>query len=249
MISKEKKLVFSLLEKLQVSNNSVLLVHSAFSNLSRNGYKAEDFIKAMVDYLNNGTLLMPTMTWRTVTPNNPVWDEAGTPSHTGILSEIFRTEFSTHRSLHPTHSVAGLGGAAEYLLSGHHLGTTPVPASSPYGLMRDYNAYILLIGVGFEMCTAIHHPEEMIVEDIYVKPLSACENYTLITRAGKRLDYKLRRHKKLNRNFEKYRPPHETSLLYHASIYDNTPISLIKMAPLLQNVFQSLIENPLATTF
>lgn len=248
MINKEQKLVFSLLEKLQVDNSSVVLVHSSFANLSHRGYKAENLIKAMIDYLNYGTLLMPTMTWRTVTPNNPMWDEISTPSHTGALSEVFRTEFSTHRSLHPTHSVAGFGLAAEYLLSGHHFGTTPVPISSPYGLMRDYNAYILLIGVGFEMCTAIHHPEEMLAEDIYVKPFSACENYTLITRAGQRLNYKLRRHQKLNRNFEKYRPLREIDLLYHESIYDNTHISLIKLAPLLQNVFQSLIEDPRATT-
>lgn len=247
MISEEQKLIFTIFEKLQVDRNSVVIVHSSFSKLSRKGYKAENLISSMIDYLENGTLLMPTMTWRTVTPSNPVWDEIQTPSHTGALSEVFRTKFSTHRSLHPTHSVAGLGEAAEYLLSGHHLGSTPVPISSPYGLMRDFNSYILLIDVGFEMCTAIHHPEEMIAEDIYVKPFSACENYTLITRAGRRLDYNLRRHQKINRNFEKYRPSDDEDLFYHKLIHANTPISLIKMAPLLQNIFKSLIEDPRAT--
>ena len=35
----------------------------------------------------------------------PNWDELGTPSHTGALSEVFRTRYAEARSIHPTHSV------------------------------------------------------------------------------------------------------------------------------------------------
>ena len=94
------------------------------------------------------------------------------------------------------------------IASTHHLGNTPVPASSPYGLMRDYPAYIMLLGVGFEMCTAIHHPEEVLAPDIYVKPLSEAEYYELRARDGHVVSYQLRRHQHLDRKFSKY----ETSL-------------------------------------
>ena len=120
--------------------------------------------------MRDGNLFMPTMTWRTVTPDNPVWDEIATPSHTGVLTEVFRTRYATRRSIHPTHSVAGFGPAVDTLLSRHQVDDTPVSENSPYGLMRDYETYILMIGVGLESVTAIHLPEETIAEDVYVRP-------------------------------------------------------------------------------
>ncbi len=105
---------------------------------------------------------MPTMTWRTVTPDSPDFDELATPSHTGILTEIFRTTMAQARSLHPTHSVAGCGANVSSILGGHHLDDTPCAANSPYGRMRRFDAWVLLLGVGLEKCTAIHHAEEMV---------------------------------------------------------------------------------------
>src|SRR5437764_14822295 len=95
-----------------VSRDSLLIVHSAIATLSRQGLGANDLIDTLLDYMRDGAVFMPTMTWRTVTPAQPNWDERGTRSHTGILSEIFRIQYAVARSLHPTHSVAGWGAAA-----------------------------------------------------------------------------------------------------------------------------------------
>src|SRR5688572_29475041 len=157
---REREAILRILHSGRVPADGVLVVHSAIGGLSRQGFRAEAMIEALLGHLRGGTLLMPTMTWRTVTPANPVFDEIATPSHTGVLTEVFRTRYATVRSLHPTHSAAGVGPLARTLLSTHHLGTTPVPASSPYALMRDYSSHILTIGVGLECITAIHHPEE-----------------------------------------------------------------------------------------
>jgi aminoglycoside 3-N-acetyltransferase len=89
-----------------VPRDGVLVVHSAIAPLSRQGFRAEAIIEALLDYLSAGSLFMPTMTWRTVTPAHPEWDELATPSHTGVLTEVFRTRYATARSTHPTHSVA-----------------------------------------------------------------------------------------------------------------------------------------------
>ncbi len=154
--SREAAALVPILERFGVPRDGVLVVHSAIAPLSRRGLRAEAIIEVLIDYMRDGNLFMPTMTWRTVTPEQPYWGELETPSHTGVLTEIFRTRYASGRSIHPTHSVAGLGPAAPLLLSRHHIDNTPVSANSPYGLMRDYEAYVLMIGVGLETATAIH---------------------------------------------------------------------------------------------
>jgi aminoglycoside 3-N-acetyltransferase len=227
-----------------VPRDAVLTVHSAIGHLSRQGYRAEAMIEALLEYLGNGTVLVPTMTWRTVTPENPVWDEIETPSHTGVLSEVFRTRYATARSLHPTHSVAGTGPLTRVLLSTHQIGNTPVPATSPYGLMRDYPAYILMIGVGLECCTAIHHPEEVIAPDIYLRPMQSAEKYELRSRDGTRLNFQLRRHARLLRDFPKFASLLAAKSCIRAGTLSGVPWTLVKVSDLLTEVFARLIEEP-----
>lgn len=247
MPSIEQETVRRILETSQVPRDAVLIVHSAIKGLSHQGFKAEAMIESMLDHLKSGTLLMPTMTWRTVTPENPVFDELTTPSHTGVLTEIFRTKYSTHRSLHPTHSVAGVGPDAEALLSTHHLGNTPVPASSPYGLMRDYPAHILFLGVGFEMCTAIHHPEEVIAPDIYVKPASEMESYELRAKNGRTISFLLRRHKRLNRDFGKFVEPLKVKGRLWSGYAGNVPWMSVADRDLMREVFRAFLCTDKAT--
>lgn len=205
-MANEYSAIDEILDRGGVDRNGVLIVHSSFAKLSRAGWRAEDACAAFLKAMPNGTVMMPTMTWRTVTPQNPVFDVLRTPSHTGVLTEVFRTQFATDRSLHPTHSVAGCGPLAERLLSYHHRGTTPCPASSPYGLLRDYPASILLLEVGLESCTAFHHAEEIVAVDHYVRPVSESEAYDLIDRDGTVHKVRTRRHLRLDRDFPKFEP-------------------------------------------
>lgn len=245
-VENERNIIHGILNSLDLPRDGVLLVHSSFRGLSRYGLKAELVIEAMLEFVDQGTLLMPAMTWRNVTPASPIFDELETPSHTGVLGEIFRTRYSTARSLHPTHSVAGWGSKAAILLSGHHLGNTPVPSSSPYGLMRDYSSYIFLLGVGMEMCTAIHHPEEAIAPEVYVKPISDCESYKLIARDGRVIEYQLRRHKRLPRRFDKFTPMIGNTGIRTGNI-SGVPWSLIRVANLMQVVSSALLDDRMAT--
>src|SRR5713226_9045468 len=90
--------------------------------------------------------------------------------------------------------VAGVGPATGTLLARHHVDDTPVSANSPYGLMRDYDAWVLLLGVGFERATVIHHAEEVIAPDLYLHPRHEAETYECRDRHGKSVTAKLRRH-------------------------------------------------------
>jgi aminoglycoside 3-N-acetyltransferase len=151
--------------------------------------------------------VMPTMSWRGVTPQHPDWDELQTPSETGVMSEIFRTHYASTRSIHPTHSVAAWGEAADALVARHHLDETPVSANSPYGLMRNYDSHIMMIGVGLECCTAFHLPEELIAPDVYLRPLNRDEVYRCKDRRGNVHTMHARRHCGLDRDFPQFGPP------------------------------------------
>jgi aminoglycoside 3-N-acetyltransferase len=245
--TQEAAALLPILQRFRVPRAGVLVVHSAFGILSRQGFRAETMCEVLLDYLADGNLFMPTMTWRSMTAENPFWDEIATPSHTGLLTEVFRTKYAVGRSIHPTHSVAGSGPAAPTLLSRHQVDTTPVSDNSPYGLMRDYDSYILMIGVGLETCTAIHLPEEIINVDLYVRPLEEAELYQCRDRHGVVHPVRTRRHPRLDRDFPQFAQPlAELGLLETGSI-QGCPFTIVALADLLRHVFAALIENPRAT--
>lgn len=246
-MSAEKDVVQAILGSRPVARDGVLVVHSSFRKLSHAGLRAEAFCEALMAGMVGGTVLMPTMTWRTVTRENPVFDELRTPSHTGVLTEVFRTGFSSHRSLHPTHSVAGLGPLARLLLSTHHYGSTPCPGASPYGLMREYDAHILMLGVGMESCTAIHHAEEMIAPELYVSPMEDAENYKLIDRYDCIHNVKCRRHPHLPRNFNKFNTALRNQGALAEGIICDTPWLLFSVQDLYRVLFSALVERKEAT--
>lgn len=246
-MASDANILGSILGQSGVSRDSLLVVHSAFALLSRQGFSAQQIIEVILDHVRDGGLFMPTMTWRTVTPSQPNWDEIGTPSHTGILSEVFRTRHAIARSIHPTHSVAGWGGSAPLLLSQHHVGDTPVSGNSPYGLMRDYDTFILMIGVGLEACTAIHLPEETVNEELYVLPAETTETYQCRDRSGTTHQVRTRRHRRLDRDFPKFIAPlMSKGLLRHGQI-GPCPWLVVAQRDLLREVFAALLLCPEAT--
>jgi aminoglycoside 3-N-acetyltransferase len=245
--TKERAALLPILQRFKVPRDGVLVVHSAIAALSRKGYRAEGIVEALLGHMRGGNLVMPTMTWRTVTPDNPVWDELDTPSHTGVLTEVFRTGYAARRSIHPTHSVAGLGPAVDTLLSRHQVDDTPVSENSPYGLMRDYESYILTIGVGLETVTAIHLPEETIAQDVYVRPPETSVVYTCRDRHGTVHKVPARRHWRLDRDFPQFGPPLAERGLMEVGDIEGCPYRIVAMRDLLRAVFAAVIANPAGT--
>jgi aminoglycoside 3-N-acetyltransferase len=243
----ERAALLPILSAAGVPRDGVLVVHSAIARLSRQGFRAEAMIEALLHHLADGTLVMPTMTWRTVTPASPVWDELQTPSHTGVMSEIFRTRYAGARSIHPTHSVAGWGHAAAALVSRHHVDDTPVSANSPYGLMRNHETYILMLGVGLESCTAVHLAEELMAPDIYVRPRDSTEAYECRDRHGTTHIVRTRRHWRLDRDFPQFAAPLAAKGRLQAGGIADCPYSIVSLQALLNDVFAALERNPRGT--
>ncbi|MFO7632935.1 MAG: AAC(3) family N-acetyltransferase, partial [Caldilinea sp.] len=110
----------------------------------------------------NGTLLMPALSYATVTPDRPHFDLALTPSNVGVIAESFRRQVGVLRSLHPTHSVCGHGMAVEALLADHGADNTPCGPNSPFHRLPEYHGKILMLGCGLRPNTSLHAIEEVV---------------------------------------------------------------------------------------
>lgn len=177
------------------------MIHSAFKGFARDGYAALEVLEALLDYMRDGTLVLPSMSWRSVNLQNPIFDELTTPSNTGILCEIFRTQFATHRSLHPTHSVCAVGAEAAAITATHHLSHTPCDKHSPFIKIVELSGSVLMLGVGIDCCTILHAAEENTAPDVYVKPEYDAVTYTCIAKDKTQQQVQLRRHLFLPRNY------------------------------------------------
>jgi aminoglycoside 3-N-acetyltransferase len=239
--TRELEALVPILESMGVPRNGVLVVHSAIALLSRRGFRAEAMIETFLDYMREGTLVMPTMTWRAVTPQSPNWDELETRSETGVLTEIFRARYAARRSIHPTHSVAAWGAAADALVAQHHLGDTPVSGNSPYGLMRSHKSYVMMIGVGLETCTAIHLPEETIAPDVYLRPLNPSEIYHCKDRHGRVHRMHTRRHWSLDRDFPQFGPTLAAKDRMRAGSIEGCGYMIVGLQDLLEVVTEALL--------
>jgi aminoglycoside 3-N-acetyltransferase len=245
--NRERDALIPILDRMQVPHDGVLIVHSAIATLSRAGFRAEAMIERSLDYMSKGTLVMPTMTWRAVTPQQRNWDEIETRSETGVMTEIFRTRYASHRSIHPTHSVAAHGVAADALVARHHLDDTPVSSNSPHGLMRSYDSFVLMLGVGLESCTAVHLPEETIAPDFYLRPLNPDEVYPCRDRQGRVHNVRARRHLRLDRDFSKFGPPLQERGLLYAGTIEGCPYAIVALRDLLDAVTAALNADPRGT--
>lgn len=238
------------LDYLGIPKTGVLQVHASFRGLSKRGWDAGETCAALAEYMCDGTLLMPSMSWRNITPHANLFDARSTPSHTGILAETFRARFATFRSLHPTHSVSGVGRAAEQLLSGHSREGTPCGRHSPYGQIYSGAAgddsRVLLIDVGFECCTAIHHPEELVAPDIYLRPETEAESYELIDFAGVKSTFTLRRHARRVRDFQQYGHILAKAGALQVTQIEGVGLISVDMRYLMQLVYRRLQHDPSA---
>jgi aminoglycoside 3-N-acetyltransferase len=144
------------LRALGLRPGDIVMVHTALRALGVRD--PELVILALLDVLGDqGTLLMPALSWLQEPPD--VHDSSTTPSCVGFLPEYFRTRPGTRRSLHPTHSVTGVGARADELLQAHCVDTTPCGPHSPFSAILR-GGTILFLGCGLRPNTAMHAVEE-----------------------------------------------------------------------------------------
>lgn len=164
--------------ELGVRPGGVLMVHAALSGTGVDPERVRDALRAALG--PKGTLIVPAFT-----PENsdtsrvhqehiagmsdtevvqhrssmPPFDPDATqcPSM-GALAECVRGTLGAVRSAHPQTSLAGLGPRAAQLLSRHPL-RSHLGRRSPMRKLYAADAQILLLRVGFEVCSAFHYAE------------------------------------------------------------------------------------------
>jgi len=168
------------LRALGVAPGQVLLVHASMRRIGWVSGGAGDVVAALHEVLGqDGTLVVPTCTadnsdtsrlylarTKGMTPDEVRRYRAAMPPFTpdrpsvgmGRIAECVRTAPGAVRSQHPQTSFAALGPQASALMTGHepscHLGD-----SSPLGRLYGARAWLLLLGVGYQACSAFHLAE------------------------------------------------------------------------------------------
>jgi len=168
------------LYNLGIRSGDMILMHSSYKSLGKIEGGAKTFFEAFVELLGtDGTLVVPSLSFDTVTRENPVFDIKSTPSCVGYLAEFFRTKVAgVVRSLHATHSCCALGKYAKEITSNHEKDITPVGKNSPFAKLPEYNGKILMLGCGTRCNTSMHGVEE-ITEPPYCIDRKNMLTYTL----------------------------------------------------------------------
>ncbi|MCL2015112.1 MAG: AAC(3) family N-acetyltransferase [Defluviitaleaceae bacterium] len=149
------------LKSLGVNYGDVILVHSSMKALGTKRTPLEvinDLITAVGD---SGTLLMPALSYKYVTAENPHFSVAKTEPCVGLIPKTFFYMDGTIRSVHPTHSVCAYGRLAAEITAKHFADETPVGANSPFMKLLEHSGKMLFIGDVVKSCTFMHGLEEI----------------------------------------------------------------------------------------
>lgn len=157
-----------------------LMVHSSLSSIGWVLGGAPTVVEALFNIIGDkGTLVMPAATpncadpasWdNPVVPDTwfeeirehlPVFNPDITPTSMGAIAECFRTWPGTLRSSHPLNSVCANGPLAKDIVSEHPLAFSE-GNGTPFEKLYKLDCWILLLGVGFNRCTALHFAESQV---------------------------------------------------------------------------------------
>lgn len=161
------------LQRLGLKEGDIVIVHSSLSSFGFVDGGAETVVDALLETVGKeGTVVMPTysinrrkvrrskkeitwgVTWKYKITS---YDPKRTPCWTGAIPEAFRKRKNAERSLNPTHSIAAIGAKAKEIVD-----AAKENADQGFKKVLGFNGYVLLIGVGLNVCSAMHLAEEQV---------------------------------------------------------------------------------------
>lgn len=166
------------LAALGIAPGGVVLLHSSLKSLGYVIGGPRAVVAALEKMLGPaGTLAMPTFTgqltdpagwvappvpeswWPLIREHEPAFDPAATPTREmGAIPELFRTLPGARRSNHPHVSFAARGARADATVGSHGLADS-LGEASPLARLMEFDAQILLLGVGHASNSSIHLAE------------------------------------------------------------------------------------------
>ncbi|MEO1723415.1 MAG: AAC(3) family N-acetyltransferase [Pseudomonadota bacterium] len=185
---------------LGVRHGDTLMVHASLSALGRVEGGAATVVEALIatvgaDDPAGGTLVMAGFRDSLSVPGRhrslpdclheearricPWLPLTETPTSMGAIPEAFRQRPGTRRSPHPCTAYLALGAGAEALCAAHPLPFATGP-SSPAGRLYEGETHQLLLGVGFNRLSQLHHAETRLPHGRRKTRIVALENRTLL---------------------------------------------------------------------
>lgn len=163
------------LRRVGLEKNDVVMVHTSLKSMGYVCGGAQTVIEALLEVVGEeGTIMMPTQSWRNLDPeegvhweadkedwqiirdNWPAYDKHITPTNTmGAVAEMFRQWPGSIRSDHPARSVCARGKYAAYLTKDHDISNI-FGEGSPIARLYELDGKVLLLGVGYDKNTSIH---------------------------------------------------------------------------------------------
>ena len=158
-----------------VASGQTLMVHTSLRSLGYVIGGAQTVLEALIEAVGpEGTLMMPTQSWKNLDPATgvhgniprewwpviraeyPAYDKRVTPTSTmGAVAEMLRAWPGALRSDHPARSVSALGQHAASLVFPHTLENI-FGDGSPLGRLYELDGSVLLLGVGYDKNTSLH---------------------------------------------------------------------------------------------
>jgi aminoglycoside 3-N-acetyltransferase len=191
----------SAVDRLTGGGRKILLVHASLSSCGRFTMGPVDVLHGLGEFCD--TLAFPTHTYC----YPPSADEPGdvfspviTPSQNGLLTEIFRTQLGSVRSVHATHSLAASGSVAKCICSDHYHHETPCGAETPYNRLVQERAAVLLFGVTFHSYTLFHTAEDASGSEFAYEPATV-DRLRVVDEQGEQHECLSRRQSRAPRRF------------------------------------------------
>lgn len=173
-----KETLIEQLKELGIQPGDSLMVHSSLKSIGWVAGGAQAVVEALVETITEeGTIIMPAQSADNSEPSYwmlppvpeewhqpirdtwPAYDPHLTPLRgMGKIAECFHRHPKTIRSPHPAHSFMAWGKHAEEWMKVHPLEES-FSDQSPLGKLVEADVKILLIGVGYDSCTALHLAE------------------------------------------------------------------------------------------
>ena len=170
-----KETIVKELTSIGLEKDDVVMVHTSLKSMGYVCGGAQTVIEALIEVVGeDGTIMMPTQSWKNLDPEEgvhwdadesywqlirdhwPAYDKRITPTNTmGAVAEMFRTWPGSIRSDHPARSVCAWGKYAAYLTEHHDLSNI-FGEGSPIEKMYELKGKVLLLGVGYDKNTSIH---------------------------------------------------------------------------------------------